>query len=65
MEKMLFSSKRKQHDVAVMYSGGKDSSYLLYYFSEVLKLRTIAVMVDTGYEAEYLLNHLSEFPEKL
>ena len=65
MEKLLLSSKGTQYDIAVMYSGGKDSSYLLYYFSEVLKLRTRAVMVDTGYESEYLLEHLSEFPEKL
>lgn len=43
MEKKLVAtikklSKNDEYDCLLMFSGGKDSSYLLYYLSEVLKL---------------------------
>lgn len=52
LEKIV-SEKGKEYDVAVMYSGGKDSAYLLYLLKEVYKLRVVAVMVDNGYEHDY------------
>ncbi len=36
-------SKKSRFDVAVFYTGGKDSTYLLYYLSKVLKLRVLAL----------------------
>jgi len=33
---------KSRFDVALMYTGGKDSSYLLYYLAKVLKLRVLA-----------------------
>lgn len=36
-------SSRSAFDVALFYTGGKDSSYLLYYLSKVLKLRVVAL----------------------
>lgn len=39
----LPSAKDSRYDVAVFYTGGKDSSYLLYYISRVLKLRVLAL----------------------
>lgn len=33
---------KSRFDVALMYTGGKDSSFLLYYLAKVLKLRVLA-----------------------
>lgn len=50
LRKIIDKKKGKKYDVAVMYTGGKDSSYLIYLLKEVYKLRLIAVTVDNGYE---------------
>lgn len=65
MEDMFKELVSEKYDVAVMYSGGKDSSFLLYYFNNILNLRTIAVMVDNGYESHYLRDHVADFPKLL
>ena len=36
-------SKKSRFDVAVFYTGGKDSSFLLYYLAKVKKLRVLAL----------------------
>lgn len=36
-------SQKSRFDVAVFYTGGKDSTYLLYYLSKVLKLKVLAL----------------------
>lgn len=36
-------STKSRFDVAVFYTGGKDSTYLLYYLAKVLKLRVLAL----------------------
>ena len=36
-------SERSRFDVAVFYTGGKDSTYVLYYLSKVLGLRVLAL----------------------
>lgn len=36
-------AKKSRFDVAVFYTGGKDSTYLLYYLSKVHKLRVLAL----------------------
>lgn len=42
-------NKRGEYDVALFYTGGKDSSYLMYYLSEVLGLRVLALCWETEY----------------
>lgn len=37
------SSPKSQYDVALFYTGGKDSSYLLYYLAKVKNLRVLAL----------------------
>lgn len=37
------------YDAAVFYTGGKDSSYLLYYLARVQKLRILALCWETPY----------------
>ena len=36
-------AKKSRFDVAVFYTGGKDSTYLLYYLAKVRKLRVLAL----------------------
>ncbi|MDE7163804.1 MAG: hypothetical protein K2O04_00050 [Clostridiales bacterium] len=42
-------SKKSRFDVAVFYTGGKDSTYLLYYLSKVLGLRVLALTWEIPY----------------
>lgn len=52
LQEELTPSEDLNYDVVVAYSGGKDSSYTLYYVTEVLKLKALAVTIDNGYIAE-------------
>lgn len=45
-------SKKSRFDVAAFYTGGKDSTYLLYYLSKVLKLRVLALTWEIPYMSE-------------
>ena len=45
-------SKKSRFDVAVFYTGGKDSTYLLYYLSKVLSLRVLALTWEIPYMSE-------------
>ena len=45
-------SKKSRFDVAVFYTGGKDSTYLLYYLSKVLKLSVLALTWEIPYMSE-------------
>jgi len=50
-EKYIDGIKGKQeYDCLLLYSGGKDSTYLLYQLKEKYKLKILAVFVDTGLE---------------
>ena len=42
-------AKTGPYDAAVFYTGGKDSSYLLYYLARVRKLRLLALCWETPY----------------
>lgn len=65
LQKILSEKKGTRYDVAVMYSGGKDSAYLLHLLKNVYSLHVIAVMVDNGYEYDESFALIKEFPEKL
>ncbi len=45
-------SKKSRFDVALFYTGGKDSTYLLYYLSKELKLRVLALTWEIPYMSE-------------
>ncbi|MCM1043754.1 MAG: hypothetical protein NC350_06110 [Corallococcus sp.] len=45
-------SKKSRFDVAVFYTGGKDSTYLLYYLSKVLRLRVLSLTWEIPYISE-------------
>lgn len=61
----IIKKKGREYDVAVMYSGGKDSAYLLYLLKEIYHLRVLAVMVDNGYEHDYTWKPMQDFTEKM
>ncbi len=44
--------KRSRFDVAVFYTGGKDSTYLLYYLAKVLRLRVLALTWEIPYMSD-------------
>lgn len=45
-------SKKSRFDVAVFYTGGKDSTYLLYYLSKVLNLKVLAMTWELPFMSE-------------
>lgn len=45
-------SKKSRFDVAVFYTGGKDSTYLLYYLSKILGLRVLALTWEIPFMSE-------------
>ncbi len=45
-------SKKSRFDVAVFYTGGKDSTYLLYYLTKVLNLRVLALTWELPFMSE-------------
>ncbi len=65
LQEILEKRKGEEYDVAVMYSGGKDSSYLLYLLKKVYNLRVIAVMVDNGFENDHAWDKIKRFTDNL
>lgn len=65
LKQIVEKKKGKEYDVAVMYSGGKDSAYLIYLLKNVYGLRVKAVMVDNGYENQCLWEPMKQFTEKM
>lgn len=45
-------SKKSRFDVALFYTGGKDSTYLLYYLAKVKKLRVLALTWDIPFMSD-------------
>lgn len=45
-------SKKSRFDVAVFYTGGKDSTYLLYYLGKVLNLRVLSLTWEIPYMSD-------------
>ena len=58
-------SKRSRFDVAVFYTGGKDSTYLLYYLSKVLGLRVLALTWEIPYMSESAKKSIENAKERL
>ena len=58
-------SKKSRFDVAVFYTGGKDSTYLLYYLSKVLGLRVLALTWEIPYMSECAKRSIENAKERL
>ena len=45
-------SRKSRFDIALFYTGGKDSTYMLYYLSKVMGLRVLALTWEIPYMSE-------------
>lgn len=52
LKEILDTEKGKTYDCVVPISGGKDSTYVLYYAVKIRKLKVIAVHYDSGFQSD-------------
>lgn len=62
---LLTSRKGEVYDCVVPVSGGKDSTYVLYYVTQKLGLRAIAVNYDSGFQGQLAMDNAENLCEKL
>ncbi len=60
-----YRDESRKYDCIVAYSGGRDSSYLLWYATHRLGLRVLACFVDNGYVPEQTLANIKNATETL
>jgi len=65
VKKIKKDGKGKEFDCIIGISGGIDSSYLLYYATEVLKLRPLAFSVDTGWTLNVAVENIEKVVSSL
>jgi len=65
VKKIKNDCKNKEYDCIIGLSGGIDSSYLLYYAVEILKLRVLPFHVDTGWNSEIAVSNIRKMVNKL
>ena len=58
-------SKHSRFDVAVFYTGGKDSTYVLYYLSKVLGLRVLALTWEIPFMSDCARQSMENAKERL
>lgn len=58
-------SRKSRFDVAVFYTGGKDSTYLLYYLSKVKKLRVLALTWLIPYASDCAVKSIENARKRL
>lgn len=57
--------KDRQYDAVVGYSGGRDSTYLLYMLKNVLNLRVLAVSLSHDFMPEQTKHNIKDVADKL
>jgi len=57
--------KNLNYDCLVGVSGGRDSTFLLYYVKKILKLRPLAVHYDNGFDSDTSVSNILKICEKL
>jgi 3'-phosphoadenosine 5'-phosphosulfate sulfotransferase (PAPS reductase)/FAD synthetase len=65
LKEILQSEKGEIYDCVVPLSGGKDSTYILFYAAEVLKLKVIAVNYDSGLQASMSMQNMKDVCSRL
>lgn len=58
-------STKSRFDIAVFYTGGKDSTFLLYYLSKVLNLRVLALTWEIPYMSDNARQSIENAKNKL
>lgn len=64
-DKIRRDGQGKKYDCVVGVSGGRDTSYCLYYVKEIMKLRPLAVHFDNGWDSEIAKSNLAKLCDKL
>ncbi len=59
------ADNKSRFDVMVLYTGGKDSSYLLWYLAKKLGLRVLACTWDMPFNSETTLRNIKNAQKKL
>ena len=62
---ILTSKKAKKYDCLVPLSGGKDSSFILFYIVKELNLKPLAAHFDSGFSAGSNQNNIEKICQKL
>jgi len=67
LDKICARAKRrhKEFDALIPYSGGKDSSFVLYVAKKELGLNCLAYTCDNGYLSDYAKNNIDKVCRKL
>jgi hypothetical protein len=58
-------NRNKEYDCVIGFSGGRDSSYLLYWLTKVLKLKVLAYSTDNGFVPEQTINNMLNITNNL
>lgn len=64
-EKIKKKGSKLKYDCVVGVSGGRDSTFLLYYIKKVLKLRPLAVHYDNGFDSDTSVSNILNICQKL
>lgn len=59
------AGRGRKYDCVVGVSGGRDTSYCLYYVKEIMNLRPLAVHFDNGWDSETAKTNLSRVCDAL
>lgn len=65
LKNKIFSAAGKDYDCVVPLSGGKDSSYVLYYAVKKMGLRVLAVNYNSGFQSQQATDNVVKACEKL
>ena len=64
-EKIKNDGINSKYDCVVGVSGGRDSTFLLYYIKKVLNLRPLAVHYDNGFDSDTSVSNILNICQKL
>jgi tRNA(Ile)-lysidine synthase TilS/MesJ len=64
VKKIKELSKNSEYDCLLMFSGGKDSSYLLYFLSQELGLKVVTITLTHDFLAKETLDNIESFSRK-
>ena len=64
-EKIKKDGLNSKYDCVVGVSGGRDSTFLLYYIKKVLNLRPLAVHYDNGFDSDTSVSNILNICQKL
>lgn len=58
-------SKNSKYDYLILFSGGKDSTYLAHLFKKIKSGRVCLFMLDNGYDSDVTINNIRKLADKL